>query len=550
MRSWEQSGCRSVRAARRLRAALLALSVALLAPALTSAPAAAATAAPTLIAPTSSSNTGSPMQITYELPEGAAPNSAKLIFSSGVTDAEVTLASAEATAGEHSFQLNFRDLEANSSVASATASSLSDGTYSITLVYQNILGEPPASAEATSVTLKEPLCKAGHYSESGIAPCAEATAGHYVEGEGQTSQTPCEAGTHDPSSGSTKAGECVADTPGHASGEGAAEQSECAKGTFATTSRSSVCTPAEPGHYVPTTGAAAQQECTAGTYADETGEAECSQAPRGYYVESPGSYMADACPIGTYDPSMGSTSKTECVADTPGHYSSLGAAEQSECAAGTFAEKAESSICIDASAGAYVPSSGASAEQECPPGTYSDTLRATSCTPTPPDTYATGGAIAPTPCPAGTEAPEGASHCTAIPAAPTTQSSTDTTSTSAGAGAGASATFALSAPRRQASLRRTGGQSYELRCSVAETVLARVSVTVRAVRRDAVLKASARLIACPAGSTVAERAALKLTRAARRLLSRRGAKVSVTIVLVPAGGGASTLASATILGAR
>ena len=75
---------------------------------------------------------------------------------------------------------------------------------------------------------------------------------------------------------------------------GASAQQQCALGTYAETTGSSVCANADLGYYVDTVGASAQQECEAGTYAGTTGSSTClaclSSADEGWQYSEAGDF--------------------------------------------------------------------------------------------------------------------------------------------------------------------------------------------------------------------------------------------------------------------
>ena len=112
------------------------------------------TQAPALTSPDSSAAYSSPIPVAFTLPEQALAGSATLTFNSGSVTREVTLASSLDTAGSHSFSLVTSNLISSPDVASAAGgSTLPDGTYSVTLGYQDQYGNPLATATASAVTV-------------------------------------------------------------------------------------------------------------------------------------------------------------------------------------------------------------------------------------------------------------------------------------------------------------------------------------------------------------------------------------------------------------
>ncbi len=105
------------------------------------------TLAPTLIAPVTSFVTSSPISVSFSLPGAALPGSVKLSF--GAT--QLRLANSQGTIGAHSFTFDPSNPTASLEVVSGAP--LPDGVYSVTLSYQDLLGNPLASAVSTNVTV-------------------------------------------------------------------------------------------------------------------------------------------------------------------------------------------------------------------------------------------------------------------------------------------------------------------------------------------------------------------------------------------------------------
>jgi len=110
------------------------------------------TVTPTLTAPASNALTGSPFGVSFSLPETALASSVQLVFS-GSSSIAVTLAASQATAGSHSFTLDATNLLGSSNVASASASTIPNGTYTVALSYQDLLGNAASSSIATNFTI-------------------------------------------------------------------------------------------------------------------------------------------------------------------------------------------------------------------------------------------------------------------------------------------------------------------------------------------------------------------------------------------------------------
>lgn len=154
--------------------------------------------------------------------------------------------------------------------------------------------------------------------------------------------------------------------------------------------------------------------CAPGSYS-LSGDEPCTQATPGHYVEGSGATAQTPCLAGTYDAAPSSTSSSACLPDPLGSYSGAGAGSATLCAVGSYAGETGAVVCTPASLGYYVASIGAAEQAPCPAGSFAEVTGSTGCTTTPPDTYSTGAAASPTPCPAGTESPAGASFCTATP---------------------------------------------------------------------------------------------------------------------------------------
>ena len=105
------------------------------------------TLTPTLTAPAFSMVTSSPVNVSFSLPEAALAGSVKLSFGSTV----LTLANSEGSAGAHAFTFNPASPTASAQVVSGAA--VADGSYTVTLSYQDALGNPAASAVSTAVVV-------------------------------------------------------------------------------------------------------------------------------------------------------------------------------------------------------------------------------------------------------------------------------------------------------------------------------------------------------------------------------------------------------------
>lgn len=413
------------------------------------------TSTPTLSLPTSGSESEGTFEVFPVEPEAASPGSSTLtLISTTAPHPQYTYLLAGVEHEVAPFVFDPADPESAPEVVMGTPTGpLPYGTYDVVFGYQDVLGNPAATASAVEVTVTPYLCDAGYYSASGEPPCDEATPGHYVEGRGATVQIACPAGTYDPSSASTLKTACQAAQAGHyVSSVGAAAQQECSAGEYQPSSGQFQCIVAGPGHYVNAPGATAQTACAAGSYAFASESIICSEAPAGYFDAGEGNTLAFACAAGTYNESHGATSSAACLPSPPGYYAGPGRAhaiacvpgtyqpnygaatvaacldappgtwtlegswETNPCYPGTYAEGTNNTSCENAQPGYYVATVESSQQTPCPAGHYSDETGAAACKVTPAGSYSGEAASSPTPCPAGSESPAEASRCTPIPA--------------------------------------------------------------------------------------------------------------------------------------
>jgi uncharacterized protein YjdB len=112
------------------------------------------TLAPSLISPAANSSVGNTLQISYTLAEAPLAGSVRLIFtptSGGTTVTTWTMSNATSA----SFVYTVGTLPSNSSIVSGTA--LGYGTYNVTLSYQDVYSNSPASATNNSIQIVAPL---------------------------------------------------------------------------------------------------------------------------------------------------------------------------------------------------------------------------------------------------------------------------------------------------------------------------------------------------------------------------------------------------------
>ena len=101
---------------------------------------------PTLIAPAAGTVTATPVTVSYSLPEDALPGSVVVSFTSGATVRELVLATDGESAGSHTFSFDPANPGESPAVQSAT-SAIRDGTYSISISYQDAVGNPVAASQ-------------------------------------------------------------------------------------------------------------------------------------------------------------------------------------------------------------------------------------------------------------------------------------------------------------------------------------------------------------------------------------------------------------------
>ncbi len=114
-----------------------------------------ATQPPSLSPPAGSGAQNGPFDLNFDLPEAALANSVQLSFSGG--SVPITLSLADTTAGTHTVHIDPNNLSAGADVLSASASTLPPGSYSVTLAYQDALGNPISISAPASLTVAGPV---------------------------------------------------------------------------------------------------------------------------------------------------------------------------------------------------------------------------------------------------------------------------------------------------------------------------------------------------------------------------------------------------------
>ncbi len=419
---------------------------------LSASPAIAATGAPELIAPTASSSHNSPLSVEYKLPEAGANATITFVPTSGPA-VVVTLTSAAAAAGKHHFFLDLHGLaDETANVAEATASSLPDGEYGVTLSYQNLKSDPAASATALKVAIKtatappvvfepapgqtfrKPFTVSYALPEAALPGTVKLLLIGAHAGTKTFVLTSSAAGVHSaeivPSIPASGAG--VASAPAEklptdsyqlvlsyqdTFANAAATSSSlglniayplCEAGSYSA-SGEEPCAKAPKGYFVATSGANHASECPLGHFADAEGLSECLPAQPGSYVPATGANAELECEQGTYNEQ---TAQSSCLSAPFGHYAPRGSLTPTACPAGTFDAHTNSpsaEFCEYDSPGWY-SGEGAAEPIPCIPGKYAFAYGSEECLPAPAGSYVDSiGASVYTPCPAGSYAPVSAS---------------------------------------------------------------------------------------------------------------------------------------------
>ena len=224
--------------------------------------------------------------------------------------------------------------------------------------------------------------------EQGACVCDVCSPGTFADEAGQSSCTPCPAGTYGMLSGSVRAEFCF----------------NCDVGYFAHEAGLQSCLPCPPGSYVNTTGNSECDLCPPGSFMDNFGGVNitvCAPCPAGSYTDVPGTGECKPCAEGTYNPLPGATSCQKCPAGS------------------ALAESNATSHkdCLPCMAGTYGPEPGMSSCLPCEPGYFSDEPEMLECLPCEPGTFLPlpGGNSSEScePCSPGTIAAlPGSSECT------------------------------------------------------------------------------------------------------------------------------------------
>lgn len=106
---------------------------------------------PTLTTPPPNTVSKSPVAMAFSLAESALSGMVKLTFNDGAVLRTFTLATSEESQGAHAFTFDPANPLLSASIASGPV--IPDGTYTVSISYQDELGNPAASASATDVVI-------------------------------------------------------------------------------------------------------------------------------------------------------------------------------------------------------------------------------------------------------------------------------------------------------------------------------------------------------------------------------------------------------------
>lgn len=107
---------------------------------------------PVLSDPAIGAAVGNPIQVAFVLPRAALADSVKLQFDNGTTIRTLQLDASLEAAGSYGFTFDPADPAASAEIESGTA--IPVGTYTVSIVYQDLLGNPPASDPHANVRVR------------------------------------------------------------------------------------------------------------------------------------------------------------------------------------------------------------------------------------------------------------------------------------------------------------------------------------------------------------------------------------------------------------
>ena len=268
-----------------------------------------------------------------------------------------------------------------SSVGSSSQTACTPGTYNPSYGGTNssfCIGSSPGHYVPGSASDVQYPCGIGTFqNQSNQTQCNLAYPGNYVNYTGAHSQNQCPPGSYQNSYGQS---DCNVASPGHyVYGHGAQDQIPCGLGTYQPMQGQSRCLQSSPGHYVRTIASLTQDPCSPGFYQSNYAQASCNASSPGYFVSSHGQANQTSCPAGTYNPDYVSTSQTDCIITSSGHFSLNGSSSQTPCTSGTYQPSSGQGSCIDASPGNYIPAVMSTVQTPCNPGTFQPYHGQSSC---------------------------------------------------------------------------------------------------------------------------------------------------------------------------
>ena len=210
------------------------------------------------------------------------------------------------------------------------------------------------------------LCPAGFMCPGATGEPRPCSAGGYCSG-GDPLAERCPPGTYSADEGLTSSNECTRCGPGSYCPSGSVAPLPCGAGTFSAEGGLGECT-----------------TCPSGSFQSAKGTAACDACEAGGYCEK-GAVAVTPCAAGTSSAAVNASSATTCTLAPPGFYSTTGASGPSSCGAGTFAPSEGSPECTPCAAGSFQSAKGATSCDACEAGGYCEE-----------------GAVAVTPCAAGT----------------------------------------------------------------------------------------------------------------------------------------------------
>jgi hypothetical protein len=239
-----------------------------------------------------------------------------------------------------------------------------------------------------------------HDSERDCVPCKTKT--YSLDGARFCSQ--CEVGKYEVNENGTIIG-CALCEPGSFSNTpGSVKCAACPVGKYQNEVGLPFCLPCLPGRYQNEAGEAKCQDCENGWFQNLAGNTTCRECPSGYENALIGSTSCNAVPPGSYS-HFGSV--LECQA---GYYCKGKSANQTACAAGTFADRNGSISCIECAPGTYAALDASTTCNDCGDDEFQGFAKASSCNKIKSGHYRSGPTTE-VECPAGKAGSGGSAPC-------------------------------------------------------------------------------------------------------------------------------------------